>query len=124
LGAPADESDKLAHVEDALRARYVALDKFFGLKSSSPDIWERRAKELIAREFDIAIDHPQWWRAPRRLLEKFWDAPLGRVIQRYENITATLVLSGLYHRTCGYYFRTRQVGAARAAWHDGHFQRY
>lgn len=56
LAVPADESDKLAHIEEGLRARYAALDKFFGLKSSSPDIWERRAKELIAREFNIAID--------------------------------------------------------------------
>ena len=63
LGAPADESDQLAHIEDALRARYAALDKFFGLESSSLDIWERRAKELIAHEFEITIDHPQWWRA-------------------------------------------------------------
>ena len=63
LGASADESDKLAHIEEALRARYAALDKFFGLKPSSPDIWERRAKELITREFNIAIDDPQWWRA-------------------------------------------------------------
>ena len=66
LGAPADESDQLAHIEDALRARYAALDKFFELKSSGPDIWERRAKEIIAREFNIALDHPQWWRALTR----------------------------------------------------------
>jgi hypothetical protein len=63
VAAPADESDELVHIAHALRARYAALDKFFGLKSSSPDIWERRAKKLIAHEFNIAIDHPQWWRA-------------------------------------------------------------
>lgn len=63
LAVPADDADKLAHIEAALRAMRVALDKFFGLKSYSPYIWQRRAKEFITREFNIAPDHPQWWRA-------------------------------------------------------------
>jgi hypothetical protein len=61
FGAPSDDDDKLAHIEDALRARYVELDELFALTTTSPDIWERRAKALIAYQFDIQPEDPRWW---------------------------------------------------------------
>jgi len=61
LGAPPDKDDVLAYVQDALRARYAELDNFFRLRTSGPDIWEQRAKALIAHQFDIHAEDPQWW---------------------------------------------------------------
>jgi hypothetical protein len=62
---PPDESDIKAYVLSEIKARFAALDTFFRLKSDSPDIWERRAKALVAYQFDLQPDCPdqEWWLA-------------------------------------------------------------
>jgi hypothetical protein len=61
LGLGPDGNDLQAHVREAVVERCFDLDKFFGLQSESPDIWERRARALVEREFGISSDDPQWW---------------------------------------------------------------
>jgi hypothetical protein len=58
-----DESDIKAYLVSEIKARFAALDTFFRLKSDSPDIWERRAKALVAYQFDLQPDCPdqEWW---------------------------------------------------------------
>jgi hypothetical protein len=63
LGLPPDESDKLAYVRNEFGARWVEFDKFFGLKGngSGDDIWQQRAKALVAYEFDVDLRGSRWW---------------------------------------------------------------
>jgi hypothetical protein len=61
LGLPPDGNDFLDHIKDAMAQRYAELDRHFGLQPGSRDVWEQRAKALIAREFGIKVDDPQWW---------------------------------------------------------------
>jgi hypothetical protein len=61
LAAPPDKSDIEAHISKELRARYAALDNFFSLESNSPNIWEQRAKALLAHKFGIPTDALQGW---------------------------------------------------------------
>jgi len=56
-----DENDMLAHVEEELRARWAELDKFFGLKANGNDIWQQRAKALLARQFNVDLRDPRFW---------------------------------------------------------------
>src|SRR2546428_3234746 len=60
---PPDESDIKAYVVSEIKARFAALDTFFRLESDSPDIWERRAKALVAHQFGLQPDCPdqEWW---------------------------------------------------------------
>ena len=51
---PPSEEDIAAHIQSEEKARWIALDKHFGLDSTAPDIAERRAKLLIA--FDTGTD--------------------------------------------------------------------
>jgi hypothetical protein len=64
LAAPPDESDVKAHILAEISARYTELDKFFSLKSNSQNIWEQRAKALLAYKFNI----PQSWEHLARYL--------------------------------------------------------
>ncbi len=61
LALPPDGSDRLAYARTELRARWAALDEFFGLSSNAADIWKQRTKALIARQFEISTDDPQLW---------------------------------------------------------------
>jgi hypothetical protein len=61
LAAPPDKSDIAAHFSKEMSARYAELDKFFALKSNSPNIWEQRAKALLAYKFGIPTDALQGW---------------------------------------------------------------
>jgi len=58
-----DRSDILSHVEEELRARWTELDKFFGLKAdgNGVDIWQQRAKALLARQFNVDLRDPRFW---------------------------------------------------------------
>jgi len=60
---PPDESDIKAYVVSETEGRFPELDRFFNLKSSSPDIWEQRAKALLAYQFDFHSDRSgqEWW---------------------------------------------------------------
>jgi hypothetical protein len=61
LALDADESDLLAHIQEQLEARWTAFDKWAGLQSDRPDIWEQRAKTLVAWELDLSPTDPNWW---------------------------------------------------------------
>jgi hypothetical protein len=63
LGLSPDKSDKLAYVRNEFGARWVEFDKFFGLKGngSGDDIWQQRAKALVAYEFDVDPRDPRLW---------------------------------------------------------------
>jgi len=58
-----DRSDILAHVGKEWRVRWADFDKLFGIKANDNgvDIWQQRAKALVAYEFDIDPRDPQWW---------------------------------------------------------------
>jgi hypothetical protein len=72
FAAPADEDDKRTHLENELRLRLEAFDKFFGLSAKSQDIWQERAKALLSRHFEMDSNDPQWWRAlAARLLREY-----------------------------------------------------
>jgi hypothetical protein len=51
LALPPDDGDQRAYAQAELRARWKALDEFFGLSSKAPDIWEQRARALLVRRF-------------------------------------------------------------------------
>jgi hypothetical protein len=68
LAVPPDKSDIEAHILKELEARYAGLDKFFSLKLNSPNIWEQRAKALLAYKFGIPTDALQWWEHLTRYL--------------------------------------------------------
>jgi hypothetical protein len=61
LALPPDESDLLVYARSELASRFKSLDEYFGLKSNAPDIWEQRAKALIARKCNIDPSDPNWW---------------------------------------------------------------
>lgn len=63
LGADIDELGLRQHLVDETKARLAELDKHLRLDSASHDVWEQRAKALIAHEFDLEPTDPQWWRA-------------------------------------------------------------
>ena len=65
---PPDEGDLRAHLQEELRQRWSAVDKFFELDSTAAHNWECRAKALVAHQFEIPSDHPQWWMALARRL--------------------------------------------------------
>ena len=58
---PPSEEDIAAHIQSEEKARWIALDKHFGLDSTAPDIAERRAKLLIAFDTGTDVADPQWW---------------------------------------------------------------
>jgi hypothetical protein len=62
---PPDESDIKAYVVSETKARFAELDRFFKLKSDTPDIWERRGKALLTYQFDFHSDRSEqeWWTA-------------------------------------------------------------
>jgi hypothetical protein len=68
LAAPPDESDVKAHILAEISARYTELDKFFSLKSNSQNIWEQRAKALLAYKFNIPAYALQSWEHLARYL--------------------------------------------------------
>jgi hypothetical protein len=68
LAAPPDESDIKAHLLEEISARYIALDKFLGIHSNTENIWEHRAKALLAYEFDIPAHAVQSWEHLTRYL--------------------------------------------------------
>ncbi len=63
LALPPDEGDFHTYLQEELRQRWSAVDKFFELDSTAADNWERRAKALVAHQFEVPSDHPQWWMA-------------------------------------------------------------
>ena len=58
---PPSEEDIAAHIQSEEKARWITLDKHFGLDSTAPDIAERRAKLLIAFDTGTDVADPQWW---------------------------------------------------------------
>jgi hypothetical protein len=58
---PPDRDDILAYVADQVATRVLELDKFFKLNSRSADIWEKRAKALIANQFGVESHDGEWW---------------------------------------------------------------
>ena len=62
---PPDETDIKAYVVSETEARFAELDRFFKLKSDSPDIWKQRGKALLAYQFDFHFDRSEqeWWMA-------------------------------------------------------------
>jgi hypothetical protein len=68
LAAPPDKSDIQAHLLKEISARYIALDKFLGIHSNTENIWEQRAKALLAYEFDIPAHALQSWEHLTRYL--------------------------------------------------------
>jgi hypothetical protein len=62
LALSPDESDVSTYVEDELKARLAAFDKFFGLDPHSGNIWEQRAKSLVEREYRVRSTNSNWWR--------------------------------------------------------------
>jgi hypothetical protein len=64
LALPPDDGDQRAYAQAELRARWKALDEFFGLNSKAPDIWERRARALLVRRFRAK----QWEGLARQLV--------------------------------------------------------
>jgi hypothetical protein len=72
FGLERDQDDLDNHVRAEREKRFVELDRFFGLTSNSPDIWEMRAQALIAREFGVEADDKDWWAVlTRRLANRF-----------------------------------------------------
>jgi hypothetical protein len=61
LALPPSEDDIAAHIQSEERARWLAIDKHFGLDSAAIDIAERRAKRLIAHDTGIDVTDPRWW---------------------------------------------------------------
>jgi hypothetical protein len=61
FAAPPDETDVKAHISEEVFARCHELDKFFSLESNSRNIWEQRAKALLAYRFNILADALQSW---------------------------------------------------------------
>jgi hypothetical protein len=71
FGLERDKDDLDTHVRAEREKRFVELDRFFGLTSNSPDIWEMRAKALT-REFGVEADDKDWWTVlTRRLANRF-----------------------------------------------------
>jgi hypothetical protein len=68
LAAPPDKSDIQAHLLKEISARYIALDKFLGIHSNTENIWQQRAKALLAYEFDIPAHALQSWEHLTRYL--------------------------------------------------------
>jgi len=68
LAAPPDDSDVKAHISQELYARCAELDKFFSLQSNSQNIWEQRAKALLAYKFNIPAHALQSWECLGRYL--------------------------------------------------------
>jgi hypothetical protein len=61
-----------AHVDKEADKRFVEFDRFFGLRSRNANIWEMRAKALIAREFGVDVAEKRWWEnLTRRLAVRF-----------------------------------------------------
>jgi hypothetical protein len=58
---PPSEEDIAAHIQSEEKARWIALDKHFGLDSTAIDIAERRAKLLIALDTGTDGADPRWW---------------------------------------------------------------
>jgi len=56
-----DESDLRTYAVSELAARFKSLDEFFELNSDARDIWEQRAKALVARKYSINPSDPNWW---------------------------------------------------------------
>jgi hypothetical protein len=52
---PPDMNDLKAYVVSETEARFLELDRFFNLRSDSPDIWEQRGKALLAYQFDFRL---------------------------------------------------------------------
>jgi hypothetical protein len=61
LGLEPGLEERVSFVLDETEKRLLKLDELFGLKSARPDIWEQRAKAIIAGKFDIPADSPNWW---------------------------------------------------------------
>src|SRR5260370_20163997 len=53
LGLPPDANDVRSYARSELKVRFAALDEFFGLDSNAQDIWQQRAKALVARKYNI-----------------------------------------------------------------------
>ena len=64
LALPPDDGDQRVYAQAELRARWKALDEFFGLNSKAPDIWEQRARALLVRRFRAK----QWEGLARQLV--------------------------------------------------------
>jgi hypothetical protein len=64
LALPPDDGDQRAYAQAELRARWKALDEFFGLSSKALDIWEQRARALLVRRFSAK----QWEGLARQLV--------------------------------------------------------
>jgi hypothetical protein len=56
-----DESDLRSYAVSEIAVRLKSLDELFGLNSNARDIWEQRAKALIARRYNIDPSDPIWW---------------------------------------------------------------
>jgi hypothetical protein len=58
---PPDESDLLSYAASEIAVRLKSMDEFFGLNSKARDIWEQRAKALVARTYSVDPCDPNWW---------------------------------------------------------------
>jgi hypothetical protein len=61
FGLGEDPSVLKAFVRNEVDKRFVEFDRFFGLRSDSANIWEMRAKALIACEFGVDVADKRWW---------------------------------------------------------------
>jgi hypothetical protein len=57
---PPDESDLRRYAISEAKLRFAALDQFFELDSNAHNIWEQRAKALLARKYKIDPSGPDW----------------------------------------------------------------
>jgi hypothetical protein len=58
---PPTEADVVDHIDDELEVRWAELDRCFGLDGTPGDVWEHRAKTLIAHDLGIAAHDQNWW---------------------------------------------------------------
>ena len=61
LGLPPDANDVRSYARSELKVRFAALDEFFGLDFNAQDIWQQRAKALVARKYNIDPSASDWW---------------------------------------------------------------
>jgi hypothetical protein len=62
FAVPPDESDIIHHVQNEMLARWAEFDRLFGLAGKGGNIWEHRAKALIADMLNVPAVDPNLWR--------------------------------------------------------------
>src|SRR5260370_33647585 len=68
LAAPPDDSDVRAHISQELYAGCAELDKVFSLQSNIQNIWEQRARAVLAYRFSSPANAVLSWVGLRRRL--------------------------------------------------------